>query len=281
MSRPSDRVFHRVNQTCAALSFTILFVIVAVIVLESWPALSEISWVRFLNDPAWHPAHGQYNLTPMIAGTLAVSLGAVAIAAPIGILLAVYQNFYAGTLARSWCRGMMGVLAGIPSVVYGVWGITVLVPLIASYRPPGASVLSGALVLAIMILPTVAILSDSGLRQVPRSYLEGGTALSMRRLRLIFSVAIPVARASLVTAVLLALARALGETMAVLMVTGNAIQTPSTIWDPVRALAANIALEMAYAVDVHRATLFVSGLVLTGLVVILIVASESVRRDDD
>lgn len=280
MSRFSDRIFYRLNQSCAAVSFVILFVIAAVVVIEALPALRSISWARFWLDPSWHPTSGQFNMVPMVVGTLVVSLGGTLLATPVGLALAVYNNFYATHATRAWCRGMTAVLAGIPSVVYGLWGLVVLVPLIAQYQPPGASIVSGSVIVAIMILPTVAMLSDSGLRQVPDSYLEGGNALSMRRIRVIFAIAIPVARASIVTAVLLALARALGETMAVLMVTGNAIRMPSSIWDPVRSLAANIALEMAYAVDLHRASLFVSGLVLMALVAGLILAAEALRSDD-
>lgn len=281
MSRFSDSLFYRLNQGCAAISFVILFVIAAVVMVEALPALRSIAWTRFWLDASWHPTSGQYNMLAMVVGTLVVSLGGTLLATPLGLALAIYNNFYAPAVARSWCRGMTAVLAGIPSVVYGLWGLVVLVPLLARVQPPGASIVSGSIIVAIMILPTVAMLSDSGLRQVPGSYLEGGNALSMSRFRVIFAIAVPVARSSIVTAVLLALARALGETMAVLMVTGNAIQMPSSIWDPVRSLAANIALEMAYAVDLHRASLFVSGLVLMALVAALIIAAEALRNDDE
>ena len=169
------------------------------------------------------------------------------------------------------------MLAGIPSVVYGLWGLTVLAPLIARWQPPGVSVLAGALVLALMVLPTVALTASSALAAVPASLLQGAAALGLSRRAVVLGVALPAARGGIVGGVLLAAARALGETMALLMVAGNVVQMPSGLFEPVRVLTANIALEMAYASGDHRAALFASGVLLTALVLALALTAGRVQ----
>jgi phosphate transport system permease protein len=202
----------------------------------------------------------------MIVATIAAAVGAVLLAAPLGIACAIFGHFFAGTAVKRVYSMMMALLAGIPSVVYGLWGLTVLVPLIGLIEPPGSSLLAAILVLALMILPTVALTSASALEAVPDSLLRGAAALGMTRKGQILGVAVPAARVGIIGGVLLALARALGETMAVLMVAGNVVQTPHSIFDPIRVLTTNIALEMAYATGMHRSGLFASGLLLTALV---------------
>jgi ABC-type molybdate transport system permease subunit len=161
---------------------------------------------------------------------------------------------------------MISLLAGIPSVVFGLWGLTVLVPLIGQWQPPGASLLAAVLILAMMTLPTVALTSRAALAATPPSLYQGAAMLGMSRHRILLGVLVPAARRGILGGVLLAIARALGETMAVLMVAGNVVQTPTSLFDPIRVLTANIALEMAYAVDQHRSSLFVSGLLLMAMV---------------
>jgi len=173
---------------------------------------------------------------------------------------------------------MVELLAGIPSVVYGFWGLIVLAPLIGRWQPPGQSLLAGILILTIMILPTVALLSESSLRRAPRAYLTGAAALGLSRWATIRGVALPAAKSGIFTAVLLATGRAIGETMAVLMVAGNVVRIPGSVFDPVRTLTANIALELGYALDHHRAALFVSGLVLLSMIVILVAIAEWISK---
>jgi phosphate transport system permease protein len=205
----------------------------------------------------------------MVWATLAASLGAVLLAAPLGVTCAIFQRFYASKGVNKLFSLMMALLAGIPSVVYGLWGLTVLVPMIAEWHPPGTSLLAAILVLALMILPTVALTSASALNSVPEDLLRGAAALGITRKGQILGVAVPAARSGILGGVLLALARALGETMAVLMVAGNVVQAPGSIFDSVRVLTANIALEMAYATGMHRSGLFASGLILTLIVLAL------------
>lgn len=241
--------------------------IVLFLLHESWPVLQRVGAVRFFSDPGWHPLEGMFNLTPMLAATAAASAGAILVAGPLGVASAVFSRFYAPPFLAALFRRMVALLAGIPSVVFGLWGLTVLVPRIAEWQPPGASLLAGVLILALMVLPTVALTADAALAAVPETYLRGAAALGLTKSGTLLKVLIPAARSGIIGGMLLAAARALGETMAVLMVAGNVVQVPTGFFDPVRTLTANIALEMAYATGDHRAALFVSGLTLLLLVI--------------
>jgi len=263
----------------AAAAALILLLVVLFLVREAWPVLGQGGWRKFFLDDAWYPLEGRFGLSPMIWATLAASVGAVLIAAPLGVVSAVFGHFYAGPAVKKLYSMMMALLAGIPSVVYGLWGLTVLVPLIARFEPPGASLLAAIVVLSLMILPTVALTSASALESVPQSLMRGAAALGMTRKGQILGVAVPAARVGIVGGILLALARALGETMAVLMVAGNVVQTPHSIFEPVRVLTANIALEMAYATGTHRAGLFASALLLTALVLLLASVAARIARN--
>ena len=258
-----------------ALAAGMIVVLIALFVaLESVPALSDLGLRRFFSDRSWHPAGGatagQYNLTPMLVGTVAASIGAVLVATPLGVASALFGRFFAPSPVATAYRRLMGVLSGIPSVVYGFWGLVTLAPLIRAWHPPGQSLLAAVLILAIMILPTIALLSESALRAVPESYLRGATALGLSRWAKIRGVALPAARSGIFTAVLLATGRAVGETMAVLMVAGNVVQVPQGLFDSIRTITANIALELGYAAEFHRSSLFVSGLALLCLIVAIV-----------
>lgn len=257
---------------------TIVLLIMVFLVLEALPALQHIGLVRFFTDSSWHPAEGLYNLTPMLWGTLFAMAGSVLIATPLGILSAVFCHYYAPPPLAGFYRRLIELLAGIPSVVYGFWGLVVLVPLIGELQPPGPSLLAGILILTVMILPTIALTADVSLASVPPQYVRGAAALGLPRWATIRSVVLPAAKSGLFTGVILETGRAIGETMAILMVCGNVVQTPSSLFDPVRTLTANIALEMAYALGDHRAALFVSGLVLMAMIVALIVSAEWISR---
>lgn len=258
----------------AVLAGLITLLIFGFLMLESLPALTEVGLVRFLTDPSWHPTSRRFDLTAMVAGSVAVTAGAVLLATPLGLLSAVYCRFFAPPGVARIHRGLIGLLAGIPSVVFGLWGLTVLVPLIGSIEPPGPSLLAATLILAIMILPTVALLSDAALGDVPAEQLRVAAALGFSRSATVWKISFPIARSGVFTAALLATGRAIGETMAVLMVSGNVVQLPSSLFAPFRALTANIALEMAYAMNVHRSALFVSGLVLTAVIALLVALAD-------
>lgn len=256
--------------TLAATGAALILLLVLIFLLrEAWPVLNGGGWRRFVFDDGWHPLEGSFGLLPMVWATLAVACGAIAVAAPLGLAGALFEYFYTPPMLARLYRTVVALLAGIPSVVFGLWGLTVLVPLIARWQPPGAGLFTAILILALMILPTVALTSSSALRGVPSSLLHGAAALGMTRKGVIVGVVIPAARSGIIGGLLLASARALGETMAVLMVAGNVVQNPNGLFEPVRVLTANIALEMAYATGDHRAGLFASGLLLTLMVLVL------------
>lgn len=266
-------------RVCALLAAAIVLLILLFLLRESWPVLNHVAWTRFVSDASWHPVQGLYKLTPMLSATFYSTLGAVLLAAPLGIASALFSRYYAPPFVAGAYRRLIELLAGIPSVVYGFWGLTTLAPLIGRLHPPGVSLLTCVLVLTLMILPTVAMTADAALAAVPVVYIRGAAALGLSRWGLISGVAMPSARSGIAAGTLLAAGRAIGETMAVLMVAGNVVQQPHSIFDSVRTLTANIALEMAYATGGHRAALFVSGLVLMTMVLALVGTAELFNRE--
>lgn len=264
-----DKVFEFILSILAIVSAAILVVVFCFLVQESIPAISDAGLFRFAFDETWHPGEGKYGMLPMLVASVLSMGGAIFLALPIGLACGIFEVFYASRVAALVFRLAMALLAGIPSVVYGLWGLTVLVPIISLYQPPGASLLAAILILFLMILPTVAISVSASLRSVNPAYALNATALGLTKSSTIYKVVVPSIKRGIVGGCLLAIARALGETMAVLMVAGNVSMFPQSIFDPVRVLTANIALEMAYATDIHRAGLFVSGLVLTALILFI------------
>lgn len=275
---PTDRLLLWLLRGTATLAGAIVLLIVGFLVVEAIPVLRHVGIARFVTDPSWHPAEGLYNLTPMLWGTLFAMVGSVLIATPLGIFSAVFCHYYAPLAVARPYRKLIELLAGIPSVVYGFWGLVVLVPLIGSIHPPGPSLLAGIVILAMMILPTIALMADASLANVPPQYVRGAAALGLSRWATIRGVVFPAAQSGLFTGAILETGRAIGETMAILMVCGNVVQTPHSLFDPMRTLTANIALEMAYAFGDHRAALFVSGLVLMGMIVALVAAADWISR---
>ena len=276
-----DRVLVGVLRSGAFVSGIVVLLIFAFLLLESIPALRGIG-SRFFTDSTWNPApvaaEGEFNLLPMLYGTLLATFGAVLLATPLGLLSAIFCHEYAPPVVASVYRRSIELLAGIPSVVYGLWGLMVVVPLIREVQPPGASLLAGVIVLTIMILPTIALIADAALAGVPVAYRRSAAALGLSRWTTLRGVILPAARSGLLTGVILETGRAIGETMAILMVCGNVVKSPSSIFDPIRTLTANIALEMGYAAGDHRAALFVSGLILLVLVAGLVVVAELIDR---
>jgi len=274
----ADRRLNWLLKGLALACALLLILVLLFLVKESWPALKEGGWLAFFHTQGWYPLEGRFGMTPMIWASLAMTLGAIFLALPIGLACAIFLQFYAPKPIAKGYRLLLNLLAGIPSVVFGLWGLTVLVPLITAWQPPGTSLLAAILVLTLMILPTVALTSAAALAAVPRELLSGALALGLTRKTQIISVVIPAAKSGIISGALLATTRALGETMAVLMVAGNVVQNPIGLFEPVRSLTANIALEMAYAMGNHRAGLFASGLLLTLVVwLLVIIASRSAR----
>lgn len=276
-NRLADRRWSAALGTLAAAASLLALLVTVFLARESADVLRDVGPGRLLLDVAWQPLQGRFGLVPMLVATLLAAGLAVALATPLGVASAVFVRFMAGPRLQRATRMLLGLLAGIPSVVFGLWGLTTLVPIVGAWQPPGASLLAAALVLSIMIVPTIALTADSALAAVPATWLRGAAALGLSQRAMITGVALPAARRGIRAGVLLALARALGETMAVLMVAGNVVQVPSSLFDPVRVLTSNIALEMAYATDLHRSSLFASGLLLMLLVTLLTLLGTSIR----
>lgn len=255
-----------------------MILITVFLILEALPVLQQVGIVPFFRDRTWHPAQGSYTIIPMIWGTLFTAIGAVLIATPLGIGSAIFCQYYAPPIIAQLYRRLIEILAGIPSVVYGFWGLVVLVPLIRRLQPPGTSLLAGILILTLMIIPTIALTADASFAKVPPAYLRGAAALGLSKWAMIWGVAIPAAQSGLLTGLILATGRAIGETMAVLMVCGNVVQTPTSLFEPMRTLTANIALEMAYAMGNHRSALFVSGLLLMAMIGVLVAMAEVISQ---
>ncbi len=254
---------------CATVATLLTVCIFVYLLRESWPALTEVGPAALALGDRWQPisAPPGFGSWHMIIGSAVVTIGAMALAAPLGFLVAVGIRY---ELSRPWSsivRRMLEVLAGIPSVVIGLFGLVVLVPAMGS----GQGLLPATLILALMVVPTVALLTDSALRDVAPEHRTAAASLGLSQRAMVLHVLVPAARRGIWSAVVLAAGRALGETMAVLMVCGNVVQLPDSLTAPIRTLTTNIALEMGYAEGTHRAALFTSGVLLTAVVVLLVV----------
>ncbi len=249
----------------AVISASVVFFILIFVCRGALPALREVGLTRLLTDGRWLPASSrepQYGVTAMLAGSLLVTAGAMLLATPLGLLSALFERFYAPRNLGRWYRRVLELLAGVPSVVFGLWGLMVLVPAINRWHPPGQSLLAATLILGLMVLPTLALTASAALESVPAAYFQAASALGMGRAATILGVALPAARTGIGGGALLAAARAIGETMAVVMVCGNIAQIPGSVFDPVRPVTSTIALEMGYATAAHRSVLFATALLL-------------------
>jgi phosphate transport system permease protein len=264
---------------CAALATGGVSIIIFLFLLkESAPLLWRVGLGAFVRNVPWAPTSGTYGVLPMVVGTFWAMLGSVLVATPLGVAAAVFTTFYAPRWLGTIVRTVLWLLAGIPSVVYGFWGLVTLVPIINRIHAPGVSLLAGISILTIMILPTIALMAEAALETVPRSYIQAAHALGAGTWGIVRSVVIPAARSGLFAGVILEMGRAIGETMAVIMVMGNTVQYPSTWFDSARTLTANIALEMAYATGDHQRALFVTGLALLGIITLMIYAADRLEH---
>jgi phosphate transport system permease protein len=218
----------------------------------------------------WAPSQGEYGIFPMIVGTFSVTLGAALIGVPVALCVSIFLTEFAPKRVQTIMRPAIQLLAGIPSVVYGFWGLTFIVPLIRTYLGgPGLSILAGSLILAIMILPTIISISEVSLLALPGLYKQGSLALGATHWQTIQHVLIPSAKSGIMAAIILGIGRAIGETMAVIMVLGNAVALPDSILDPARTLTTNIGIEMGYASGEHQQALFATGIVLFVMIMML------------
>jgi phosphate transport system permease protein len=262
-----------VRMTLLIIAFSavsVLLVITAFIFTEGTPIMFKYGFRSFLAGMDWYPTEKSFGLLPMIAGSLMVTFGALVIGVPFGLACAVTLTEFSSKRGRRIIKPIIELLAGIPSVVYGFMGVVILVPFIReTFGGPGLSVLAAAIILGIMILPTIISISIDSLMAVPPTYREGSIALGATRWQTTRMVLFPAARSGIVASVILGMGRAVGETMAVIMVAGNAVNIPGSLFAPVRTLTSNIALEMGYASGEHRQALFATGVILFVIIMIL------------
>lgn len=275
----------------SAVVATISVALITIFIFQAGlPVLAEYGVWNFIFGTTWSPTNGSYGILPLIIGTLSVTLGALAIGIPTGIACAI---FLSEILPQKWAKAFKSaieLLAGIPSVVYGFFGLVVLVPAIRNYILPiyqifdpdasatGFSILAGAIILAIMILPTIVSISENSITAVPREFKEASLALGANKMETIMKVLIPAAKSGILSSIILGMGRAIGETMAVLLITGNMAKIPGSIMDPVATLTGTIAMEMGYATPTHQQALFAVGIVLFVIIMLLnIIAHFSMR----
>ena len=234
------------------------------------PAIGKIGVVEFLTGTVWRPASETFGILPMILGSIYATLGALVIGVPAGLFCAVYLSRFASPRVKRIVTPGVELLAGIPSVIYGFFGLVVLVPLIRQFfHVQGMSLLAASIILGVMILPTIITVARNALDAVPDSYYEGALALGADHERSVFRVLVPAAGSGIMAGVVLGIGRAIGETMAVVMIAGNQVQIPSSILEGVRTLTTNIVMEMGYAADLHREALIATAVVLFVFVLII------------
>lgn len=243
------------------------------------PAMQKIGLFRFISGQVWKPGNDKFGILPMILGSIYVTAGALVIGVPVGILTAVFLARFCPERLYHILKPGVDLLAGIPSVVYGFFGLCVLVPWTrACFGGNGNSILTASLLLGIMILPSIIGVSESAIRAVPNKYYEGALALGATHERSVFLTVVPAAKSGILAGVILGVGRAIGETMAVIMVAGNQARMPKGILKGVRTLTANIVIEMGYATDLHREALIATGVVLFVFILIINLLFSILKR---
>lgn len=282
MRKYKEKIMEWVFLAIACISILSVILICCFLFMNGVPAIQEIGIGDFLLGMKWKPGNDLYGIFPMILGSIYVTIGALIVGVPIGILTAVFMATFCPNNVYKILKPAINLLAGIPSVVYGFFGMVVLVPLIReNFSGNGNSILTASLLLGIMILPTIIGVSESALKAVPRSYYEGALALGATHERSVFLTVLPAAKSGIMAGVILGVGRAIGETMAVIMVAGNQARVPDSIFKGVRTLTANIVLEMGYAADLHREALITTGVVLFVFILIINVLFSILKRRNE
>jgi phosphate ABC transporter permease protein PstC len=263
-----------------ALSAIAILLLIALFVLkEGLPIILKIGIKGFVCNTHWAPQQGQFGIFPMIIGSAWITIGALLVSLPLSLSCAIYLSEFSTTKIRGILKPIIELLAGIPSVVYGFIGMVVLFPMIRNYfGGTGPCILSAAIILGIMILPTITSIAIDSLQAVPYSFREGSLSLGATRWQTIRMVILPAAKSGILSGIILGIGRAVGETMAVIMIAGNSVIIPNSLLDPVRTLTANIALEMNYATGDHRQALFATGIVLFITIIILNIIAHTIAR---
>ena len=263
----------------ACISILAVFLICIFLFANGLPGMFKIGVLDFLTGTKWKPGNNIYGILPMILGSVYVTAGALIIGVPAGLLTAIFLSRFASGKPAKMMRSAVSLLAGIPSVVYGFFGLVVIVPLIRMiFGGSGSSLLAACILLGMMILPTIITLSESALNAVPQSYYEGALALGATHERAVFTVILPAAKSGVLAAVILGVGRAIGEAMAVMMVAGNRAVSPKSLVKGVRTLTSNIVMEMGYATDLHREALIATAVVLFVFILLINLLFSVIKR---
>ena len=279
MKNLKEQLMHAVFLLSACVSILCVAMICVFLFANGIPAIGKIGVLNFLTGEKWKPGNNLFGILPMILGSIYVTAGAVIIGVPIGILTAVFMSNCCPKPVYKVVKPASDLLAGIPSVVYGFFGMVVIVPVVSQlFGGSGKSMLTASILLGIMILPTIIGVSESAINAVPSSYYEGSLALGASHERSVFFATLPAAKSGILAGVILGVGRAIGETMAVIMVAGNQARMPKGILQGVRTMTANIVLDMGFATDLHREALIATAVVLFVFILIINLSFSIISR---
>nr|WP_300183729.1 phosphate ABC transporter permease subunit PstC [uncultured Agathobaculum sp.] len=282
-----ETVMHGVFLVCALASILAVALICVFLFANGLPAIREIGVLDFLTGTTWKPGNDIYGILPMIVGSIYITAGAIIIGVPIGLLTAIFMAFYCPKRIYGLLKPCTELLAGIPSIVYGFFGMVVIVPAVRNVAAlfgadiSGSSILAASILLGIMILPTIIGVSEAALRAVPNAYYEGAVAMGAAHERAVFTVMLPAAKSGVLAGIVLGIGRAVGETMAVIMVAGNQPRLTGNMLAGIRTLTANIVQEMGYASGLHREALIATGVVLFVFILLINLTFSVLKRRKD
>ena len=269
-SHVKEKVMEVVFMLCACVSILSVALICIFLFANGIPAMTKIGFFDFIFGRKWKPSNEIFGIFPMIIGSIYITAGAIIIGVPIGILTAVYLARFCPEKLYKIIKPAVDLLAGIPSVVYGFFGLCVIVPFVRNHiGGDGNSILTASILLGFMILPTIINVSESSIRAVPEKYYQGALALGATHERSVFCTVVPAAKSGIMAGIVLGIGRAIGETMAVIMVAGNQARMPKGILEGIRTMTSNIVMEMGYATDLHREALIATGVVLFVFILII------------
>ena len=282
MQKAMEKVMHALFLVCACVSILAVVLICVYLFATGVPAMKEIGFTDFLFGQKWKPSSGYFGIFPMIIGSILVTGIAVVVGVPAGILCAVFMAHYCPAWLYRFVKPAVNLLAGIPSIVYGFFGLMVIVPFMKDlFGGSGKSLLTAGILLGIMILPTVIKTTEASLNAVPKSYYEGSLALGATHERSVFFASLPAAKSGILAAIILGVGRAIGETMAVVMVAGNQTILPESITSGIRTMTSNIVMEMGYATGLHQEALIATAVVLFVFILIINLCFSTLKRRKD
>lgn len=280
MKKYREKIMQVVFLIAACISIVAVALICIFLFANGFPAIVEIGPLKFLVGMTWKPTEGQYGIFPMIIGSIYVTGIAILVGVPIGLFCAVFMAKFCPRKLYKILKPAISLLAGIPSIVYGFFGLVVIVPIMQQLVGTGKNVLTAGILLGIMILPTIIEISESSLRAVPQSYYEGSLALGATHERSVYFATLPAAKSGIMAGIILGIGRAIGETMAVVMIAGNQPVLPKSLFAGVRTMTANIVMEMGYAEGLHRDALIATGVVLFVFILLINVCFSLVKRKE-